>query len=138
MIVEPKASEPDAGQKLREKNFGKIWGVSHNFFPIIFVRTVCMEMPCQNRFLYSVGLSGSEGNPPEALWGPAGPMTMLVHLKTRKKPQNLKMQKNFIQRVLTQIFFRLLKHPKRLGLGQKSLGKHPLGPNLWAQKHRSL
>ena len=26
------------------------------------------------------------------------------------------------------MFFRLLKDPKRLGLGQKVLGKHPFGP----------
>ena len=31
-------------------------------------------------------------------------------------------------RVLTKKIFRLLKHPKRLGLGQKVPGKHPFGP----------
>ena len=52
----------------------------------------------KTRFFGLVGLFG-------LFWGPAGPMTMLVHLKTRKNPQNLKMQKKFIERVLTQIFF---------------------------------
>ena len=41
------ASETDAGKKLREFFFGKIWAFSHNFFPVIFVYTVshCFDGP---------------------------------------------------------------------------------------------
>ena len=45
-----------------------------------------------------------------------------------KIPQNLKIPKKFETGVLTQFFCRLLKDPKRLGIGQVP-GKHPLGPN---------
>ena len=65
----------------------------------------------------------------------------MVGLKAPKIPQNLKIQKKFVTRVFHPIFCRLFKDPKRLGLGQKVPGKHPLGQtsrDLWAQKHRSL
>ena len=46
-----------------------------------------------------------------------------------------------VLRVLTKKNFRLLKHPKRLGLGQKVPGKRPLGPIeppfMSPKKHRS-
>ena len=64
----------------------------------------------------------------DLFWGPAG-CEHVVTLKAPQNPQNLKMSKKFVTRVLTQIFFRLLKDPKRLGLGQKVPGKHPLGSN---------
>ena len=43
-----------------------------------------------------------------------------------------------VLKVLTKIFFRLLKHPKRLGLGQTVPGNIRLGQtshNLWAKNH---
>ena len=58
-------------------------------------------------------------------WGRLGP----THNLRVTEPPKIQNSKIFlVLRVLTQIFFRLLKHPKRLGLGQKVPGKHPFGP----------
>ena len=46
-----------------------------------------------------------------------------------KIPQNLKITKKNWNESFDPIFLRLLKDPKRLVLGQKVPGKHPLGPN---------
>ena len=58
--------------------------------------------------------------------GPAGANPQPTGRRTPKNPKfkNLSCFESF-----DQIFFRLLKHPKRLGLGQKVPGKYPFGPN---------
>ena len=68
-----------------------------------------------------------------AFWPVLGAGWPNDYVGTRPNPQNPpkfeNAKKKFIERVLTQFFFRLLKHPKRLGLGQKVPGKRSLGPN---------
>ena len=65
-------------------------------------------------------------------WG-QGPVVGL------KIPPNPKVKKNCNESFDPNFFFRLLKDPKRLGLGQKVPGKHPSGsnePRFMGPKHR--
>ena len=73
----------------------------------------------KTRFLASVG-----GFWPVlgAAWGE--PTTRGLQNPQNPKFKNLSGFESFDQKK-----FRLLKHPKRLGLGQKVPGKHPFGPN---------
>ena len=59
-------------------------------------------------------------------WGPAGANLLPVDSRVPKNPKfkNLSCSESFDPN-----FSRLLKHPKRLGLGQKVPGKYPFGPN---------
>ena len=58
-------------------------------------------------------------------WGPPGANPRPVDCSSPNNPKskNLSCFESF-----DPIFFRLLKHPRRLGLGQKVPGKHPFGP----------
>ena len=90
-----------------------------NFEYKYYVELFCLAkvMP-KTRFLATV----------EGFWPVLGPAGANPRPVDCKPPKNTKFKNLLVVRVLTQIFFRLLKHPKRLGLGQKVPGKHPFGP----------
>ena len=72
----------------------------------------------QNMFLACLGV----------FWPVLGPAGADPQPSGRRAPKNPRFKNLSCFESFDPIFFRLLKHPKRLGLGQKVPGKHLFGP----------